>query len=183
MISKKNSPITGPILPFKRTQSEREKTILQKALFFVQADMSLEVVALALTSDKLAGGPLREHLEKTQEHLALRSLQFWEDAQRYLLPPENVSSYGKYHSAKTLIATYIAPDSPREMSMSPQVRADLIRLLPEERGDHLLSTVVKTCIEVTLRDKRRNPTIMILFCRTEIMNPLRNIDDTGKNRK
>ena len=137
--------------------------ILQKAIFFVHADMSLEAVALALTSDKLAGGPLREHLEKTQEHMALRSLQFWEDAQRYLSPPENFSSYGKYHSAKTLIATYIAPDSPREMTMSPHVRADLMRLLPEERGDHLLSALVKTSLQVTVRDKRRKPTIMILF--------------------
>ena len=108
--------------------------------------MSIE--AVALTSDKLAGGPLREHLEKTQEYVALRSLQFWEDAQRYLSPPENFSTYGKYHSAKTLIATYIAPDSPREIAMSPQVRADLMRLLPEERGNHLLSTVIKTSIQV-----------------------------------
>ena len=104
--------------------------------------------AVALTSDKLAGGPLREHLEKTQKHVALRSLQFWEDAQRYLLSPENFSSYRKYHLARTLIATYIAPDSPREIAMSPQVRADLMRLLPEERGHHLLSTVIETSIQV-----------------------------------
>ena len=113
---------------------------------FVYADMTTE--AVALTSDKLAGGPLREFLEKTQEHVALRSLQFWEDTQRYLSPPDYFSSYRKYHSAKTLIATYIAPDSPRKMAMSPQVRADLMRLLPEERGDYLLSTVAKTLIQV-----------------------------------
>ena len=134
--------------------------------------MSLEVVAIALTSDKLAGGPFREHLEKAQEHMALRNLHFWEDAQRYLSPPENFSSYGKYHSARTLIATYIAPDSPREMVMSPKVRADLMRLLPEELGDHLLSTVVKTLIQVTVTDMRsRNPTIMIFaFGKTEVKN-------------
>ena len=108
----------------------------------------MTIEAIALTSDKLAGGPLREYLEKTQEYVALRSLQFWEDTQRYLSSPENFSSYGKYHSAKTLIATYIASDSPREIDMSPQVRADLMRLLPEERGDHLLSTVVETSIQV-----------------------------------
>lgn len=129
-----------------RERKRYYKKLLLPVFNFVLADMSLEVVAL--TADKLAGGPLREHLEKTQEHMTLRSLQFWEDAQRYLSPPENFSSYSKYHSAKTLIATYIAPDSPREMAMSPQVRADLMRLLPEERGEHLLSTVVKTSIQV-----------------------------------
>ncbi|KAJ7337078.1 regulator of G-protein signaling [Desmophyllum pertusum] len=106
---------------------------------------------VALTADKLAGGPLREYLEKTEEHVALRSVQFWEDSQRYLTPPENFGSYSKYHSAKTLLATYIAPDSPRIMAMSPQARADLMRLLLQERGDHLLSTVVKASIQtVTL---------------------------------
>lgn len=131
-------------------RSEIKKTVLQNAILpcfdFVHADMTIE--AIALTSDKLAGGPLREHLEKTQKYVALRSLQFWEDAQRYLLSPESFSSYDKCHSVKTLIATYIAPDSPREITMSPQVRADLMRLLPEERGDHLLSTVVETSIQV-----------------------------------
>jgi len=152
-----------------------KKTISQKLIFpvfdFVHADMSLKAVAIALTSDKLAGGPFREHLEKAQEHMVLRNLHFWEDAQRYLSPPENFSTYGKYHSARTLIATYIAPDSPREMAMSPKVRADLMRLLPEELGDHLLSTVVKTLIQVTVRNMRRNSTIMIfVFGRTEVKN-------------
>ena len=104
--------------------------------------------AVALTADKLAGGPLREYLEKTQENMALKSLQFWEDVQRYLSPPENFGSYNKYHSAKTLIATYIAPDSPREMPMSPQVRDDLMRLLPQERGNSLLTSVVKASAQV-----------------------------------
>ena len=103
---------------------------------------------VALTADKLAGGPLREHLKKTQEKTALRSLQFWEDAQRYLLPLEDFGSYSKFHSAKTLIATYIAPDSPRQMAMSPRVRDDLMRLLPGEKGDHLLATVVKNSVQV-----------------------------------
>ena len=142
----------------------------------------MTIEAVGLTSDKLAGGPLREYLEKTQEHVALRSLQFWEDTQRYLSSRENFSSYGKYHSAKTLIATYIAPDSPRKIAMSPQIRVDLMRLLPEERGDHLLSNVVATSIQVNRcrSDKRRNPTIIILLCRMEIMNPLRNMDDSTK---
>ena len=103
---------------------------------------------VALTADKLAGGPLREYLEKTQAETALRSLQFWEDAQRYLSHQEEFGSYGKYHSAKTLLATYIAPDSPRKMDMSPQIRADLMQLLPQERGDHLLSSVIKASVQV-----------------------------------
>lgn len=120
---------------------------------FIYADMHISnefslPALVALTADKLAGGPLREYLEKTEEHVALRSVQFWEDSQRYLTPPENFGSYSKYHSAKTLLATYIAPDSPRIMAMSPQVRADLMRLLLQERGDHLLSTVVKASIQV-----------------------------------
>lgn len=120
---------------------------------FVHADLNIssEITSsavVAVTADKLAGGPLREYLEKTQKNMALRSLQFWEDAQRYLSPPENFGSYSKYHSAKTLIATYIAPDSPREMPMSPQVRADLTRLLPQERGDNLLSSVAKAAVQV-----------------------------------
>ena len=103
---------------------------------------------MALTADKLAGGPLREYLEKTQENTALRSLQFWDDAQRYLSPLEDFGSYSKFHSAKTLIATYIVPDSPRQMAMSPRVRDDLMRLLPGEKGDHLLATVVKNSVQV-----------------------------------
>ena len=117
----------------------------------------MTIEAVALTSDRLAGGPLREHLKKAQKHAALRSLQFWEDAQRYLLSSENFSSYSKYHSAKTLIATYIAPDSPREIALSPQVRADLMRLLPEERGDHFLSTVVETSIQVNDYRQAKKP--------------------------
>ena len=103
---------------------------------------------VALTADKLAGGPLREYLEETQENTALRSLQFWDDAQRYLSPLEDFGSYGKFHLAKTLIATYIAPDSPRQMALSPRVRDDLMRLLPGEKGDHLLATVVKNSVQV-----------------------------------
>ena len=103
---------------------------------------------LALTSDKLAGSPLRDYLEKTQENMALRSLQFWEDAQQYLSPLEDFGRYTKYHSAKTLIATYIAPGSPRQVDMRPRVRDDLMRLLLEEKGDYLLSTVMKNSEQV-----------------------------------
>ena len=104
---------------------------------------------VALTADKLAGGPLRDYLEKTQETTALVSLQFWEDAQRYLSPSEDFGSYSRYHLAKTLIATYIAPGSPRQIAMSPRVRDDLMRLLPQEKGNHLLSMVVKNSVQVS----------------------------------
>lgn len=125
---------------------------------FTHVDISvsdhLSLPALvALTADKLAGGPLRAYLEKTQKNAALRILQFWEDAQRYLSPLEDFGSYSKYHSAKTLIATYIAPDSPRQMEMIPRVRDDLMRLLPQEKGDHLLSTVVKNSVQVSRSEK------------------------------
>ena len=131
-----------------------QKTACEATVFlFFVADISmldqLSLHALvALTADKLAGGPLREYLEKTQEFVALRSLQFWEDAQQYLSPLEDFGSYTKYHLAKTLIATYIAPGSPRQMDMSPRVRDDLMRLLLEEKGDCLLSTVVKNSVQV-----------------------------------
>ena len=105
---------------------------------------------VVLTADKLAGGPLREYLEKTQQDQALSSLRFWEDAQRYLSPSEDFGSYSKYQSAKTLIATYIAPGSPRQIEMSMRVRDDLMRLLPEEKGDHLLSSFVKKSVQVML---------------------------------
>ena len=113
----------------------------------VSDELSLPTL-VALTADKLAGGPLREYLEKTQQDQALSSLQFWEDAQRYLSPSEDFGSYNKYHSAKTLIATYIAPGSPRQIEMSMRVRDDLMRLLPEEKGDHLLSSFVKKSVQV-----------------------------------
>ena len=103
---------------------------------------------VALTSDKLAGGPLLEYLEKTQQDQALRSLQFWEDAQWYLSPSEDLGTYSKYHSAKTLIATYIAPGSPRQIEMSMRDRYDLMQLLPEEKGDHLLSSFAKKSVQV-----------------------------------
>lgn len=124
---------------------------MQRLIEYYTVHISSEFTSpavVALTADRLAGGPLREYLEKTQENVALRSLQFWEDAQRYLSPPENFGSCSKYHSAKTLIATYIATDSPRKMPMSPKIRADLMRLLPQERGDHLLASVVKQVIQV-----------------------------------
>lgn len=103
---------------------------------------------VALTADKLAGGPLREYLEKSQDFTALRSLQFWEDAQRYLSPLEDFGSFSKFHSAKTLVATYIAPDSPRQVALSSRVRDDLMRLLPGEKGDNLLSTVANNSAQV-----------------------------------
>ncbi|XP_068697043.1 regulator of G-protein signaling protein-like [Montipora foliosa] len=102
---------------------------------------------VALTGDKLAGGPLREYLEKTRNCEALKSVQLWEDAQQYLSPVEDFGSFSKFHLAKTLIATYIAPNSPRKIAMSPSVRDDLMRLLPEGKGDSLLTSVVDNCIQ------------------------------------
>ncbi|XP_029201418.2 regulator of G-protein signaling protein-like isoform X1 [Acropora millepora] len=110
-------------------------------------DESASRALMVLTGDKLAGGPLREYLEKTRNKKALRSLQFWEDAQRYLSPADYFGSFDKFHMAKTLVATYIAPDSPRQLPISLPIRDDLMRLLPGEKGDHLLTSVVDECTQ------------------------------------
>ena len=111
-------------------------------------DESASGALMVLTADKLAGGPLLEYLEKTRNKKALRSHQFWEDAQRYLSPADDFGSFDKFHMAKTLVATYIAPDSPRQLPISRPIRDDLMRLLPVEKGDHLLTSVVDECTQV-----------------------------------
>ena len=98
-------------------------------------------------ADQLAGGPYRDYLVKTKANLALTSLEFWEDAQRYLTASE-IGSLQRYRMAKTLIATYIVPGSPRQMDINRRIRDDLMRFLLQDRGDYLLSRVAKTAIEV-----------------------------------
>lgn len=133
---------------------------------FILSDINL-TASLALTADKLAGGPLSEYLKKTREEAALRCLQFWEDSQEYLSPREDFGSLSKYNLGKTLIATYIAPDSPRKVTMSRQTRDDLMRLLPLERGSQLLSTVLQTSVQVkSMANKtltQRKKTMIVLL--------------------
>lgn len=133
---------------FKGQDNHVEPPSLRPFSDIYSTDESASRALMVLTGDKLAGGPLREYLEKTRNKKALRSLQFWEDAQRYLSPADYFGSFDKFHMAKTLVATYIAPDSPRQLPISLPIRDDLMRLLPGEKGDHLLTSVVDECTQV-----------------------------------
>ncbi|XP_048577113.1 uncharacterized protein LOC5521613 isoform X2 [Nematostella vectensis] len=101
----------------------------------------------AVASDRLAGGPLHEFLEKTGDEEALLRLEFWADCQRYLVPSETLGACNKYRMALTLINTYLVPDSPHAVPMSSLARSRLIKLLPVEEGDALLSHVAQVTIQ------------------------------------
>jgi hypothetical protein len=116
--------------------------------FFIDVASQSGVILAAVASDRLAGGPFYDFLERIHEDTALKRLQFWNEAQRYLVPTENLGPMNKYRMAMIMIGTFLLPDSPREVPINPKARRQLIDLLPIDQGDALLTHMAHNVIQV-----------------------------------
>lgn len=94
------------------------------------------------TCDQVVGSPFKTFLEKTTHPSVTKYLCFMSDSMMYLSTKEStkLEHYDRVlmNRARHLILQYLETLAPKQLNLSEELVEGLMRLLPVDKGDHLL---------------------------------------------
>ena len=112
----------------------------QTVLSSFRAQKTIFVCAIA--ADQLAGGPFEAFLQRTDNPYAIKSMHFWHESIVYLSTKYNTTPEHydrvRLQRAKQLMLHHLDVHSSEQLNLPFEVTENLLRLLPADRGDHLL---------------------------------------------
>ena len=110
-----------------------------------------KLFSASLLADRLAGGPFKTYVQSNENSKILANLQFWEDVQTYIRMASSTAVDLKFRHGRSLIVTYLQPESVREIDLEPSLRNRICWLLQRGQADVLLSKVADQILEVSIQ--------------------------------
>ena len=100
------------------------------------------IFVCSIAADQLAGGPFEAFLQRTDNPYAIKSMHFWHESIIYLSTKYNTTPEHydrvRLQRAKQLMLHHLDIHSTEQLNLPSEVTEKLLRLLPADRGDHLL---------------------------------------------
>ena len=113
------------------------------------------VFVCGIVTDQLSGGPFEAFLHRTDNPSAIKSMHFWHESIVYLSTKYNTTSEHydrvRLHRARHLILHHLNVNTIDQLNLSIEVTQKLLRLLPADRGDHVLRCAQDSVMTVRFR--------------------------------